>query len=786
MPPGQREELFAAWRTFFQRIADVDPVILVFKDLHWADAGLLEFIEHLLAWSKASPIYVLAMTRPDLLERYPSWGSGVRNATTISLEPLPDAAMAELLRGTVPGLPDEAVSGIVARAEGIPLYAVETLRMLIDRGQLVASANGYELSGPIDRIAVPETLHALVAARIDANSPEDRGLLADGAILGQSFTGPALAGMIGQAEDAILPGLERLVRRELLIRDDDPRSPERGQYRFVQGVVREVAYDTLSKTDRRAKHLAAARYFEALGDDELAGVLATHYLEALRATGAGPESDALAAQARIALRAAADRAMTLHAWSVAHRHLVDALEVTRDPAERAGLAISAAQMANNLTLPDAVDIALEGVRLATEADDLALRNRAISLAGEAYVNRSLGAEAFKLLEPAAETLGVEDPAAASILNQLARLQMMSDRHEEAIISVERALQAAAHDDDSNMIAQGLITRASSLMSLDRAEEAGALFRGAIELADRKGHISAALRARNNLISSLSDSPMRDLLVLFDESVDLARRYGLVGWLAQHLFNRAGLLLIMGDWPAARRDVDELGELAQSEMQRAVAASFRAQVDALEGDLDGARTELAESARLVALIDTAPQVTAITGADGLTYLLMGDPATARKLVSAVSGGGNDGFLQQTVARASAWLGDASAVAAAATAQADRPSHERTQPMSDEMQALVASVSGRWDEARVAFNSAVEAFRSRDEHLDAAITQLMEGLFLGSRFAEAEAAGTEAEGWFSERGASGAVELMRAAFRGTPAPAATGSARAKRASSEVEVS
>ncbi len=74
MPGGQREELFAAWRTFFERIADVDPVILVFKDLHWADAGLLEFIEHLLTWSRTHPIYVLAMTRPDLLERQPGWG----------------------------------------------------------------------------------------------------------------------------------------------------------------------------------------------------------------------------------------------------------------------------------------------------------------------------------------------------------------------------------------------------------------------------------------------------------------------------------------------------------------------------------------------------------------------------------------------------------------------------------------------------------------------------------------------------------------------------------------
>ncbi|MGH7418892.1 MAG: ATP-binding protein, partial [Candidatus Rokuibacteriota bacterium] len=334
MPTGQREELFAAWRTFFERIADRDPVILVFKDLHWADTALLEFVEHILAWSRDHPIFVLAMTRPDLFERYAAWGGAtVKNATTLTLEPLTDVPMRELLRGLVPGLPDDAVRTILERAEGVPLYAVETVRMLIDRGQVVPEGDRYALAGQIDRLAVPETLQALVAARIDANDPADRAILADAAIVGQSFTLPALAGITGQADTALGAALDRLVRRELLIRDDDPRSPERGQYRFVQAIVREIAYETLSKKDRRAKHLAAARHFEALGDEELAGVLASHYLEAYRATPAGPEAEALAGQARIALGAAADRAASLHSHAVALRHFEDALAVATDPAE---------------------------------------------------------------------------------------------------------------------------------------------------------------------------------------------------------------------------------------------------------------------------------------------------------------------------------------------------------------------------------------------------------------------------------------------------------------------
>ena len=126
------------------------------------------------------------MTRPDLFERHPGWGGAtVRNATTLTLEPLGAEPMRELLHGLVPGLPEDAVTSIVARAEGVPLYAVETVRMLIDRGQVVPAGDGYALAGPLPRLAVPETLQALVAARIDTNDPADRAILADAAVLGQ-------------------------------------------------------------------------------------------------------------------------------------------------------------------------------------------------------------------------------------------------------------------------------------------------------------------------------------------------------------------------------------------------------------------------------------------------------------------------------------------------------------------------------------------------------------------------------------------------------------------------
>ena len=115
-------------------------MVLVFEDFHNADSGLIDFVDHVLEWSRAYPIYVVTLARPELLERRTDWGAGKRNFTSIYLEPLPEAAMRELLAGLVPGLPETAVKAIVARADGIPLYAVETVRMLAGRGQ--AGAQG--------------------------------------------------------------------------------------------------------------------------------------------------------------------------------------------------------------------------------------------------------------------------------------------------------------------------------------------------------------------------------------------------------------------------------------------------------------------------------------------------------------------------------------------------------------------------------------------------------------------------------------------------------------------
>src|SRR3954462_1134718 len=222
----ERQDLFAAWRLFFERLADVYPIVLAFEDMQWADASLLDFVEYLLEWSRNSPIFVVTLARPELTDRRPTWGAGLRNFTSLYLEPLPREAMEQLLAGLVPGLPEQTREQILARAEGVPLYAVETVRMLLDRGLLEQDGPVYVPMGEIGELEVPETLHALIAARLDGLSAEERRVLADGAVLGKMFTREGLLALSGLGTEALDPLLASLVRKEVLALQADPRSPE--------------------------------------------------------------------------------------------------------------------------------------------------------------------------------------------------------------------------------------------------------------------------------------------------------------------------------------------------------------------------------------------------------------------------------------------------------------------------------------------------------------------------------------------------------------------------------
>ena len=489
-----------------------------------------------------------------MLEKRPDWGAGKRNFTSLYLDPLPEPAMRLLLAGLVPGLPEPAVRAIVARADGVPLYAVETVRMLLADGRLALEDGAYRPVGDLTSLAVPETLTALIASRLDGLGPNDRALVSDAAVLGQSFSLAGLSAVSGLPEDELEQHLRTLVRRELLMIEVDPRSPERGQYAFVQALIREVAYHTLAKRDRKIRHVAAARFFEALGSDELAGALAGHYLAAYQNAGEGPEAEALAAQARIALRAAAERAIDLGALGQAVTFLDQARAVTLDDPERAELLERAGRAALGAGLYEAAEVrsrqAVELRRALGEADAIA---GAVALLGSILVITFRHEAALALLEPAVDELvgadrSPEGAGGVALLAQLSRAYSFNEQQRRSIEVADRALEAGERLDLPAIVSDTLITRGTALGNMGRSYEGIGAVKAGIDLAEELGLVSTALRGRLNLGVLASDP--RTSFEVAEAALEIARRFGLRGYIRTIVGNLAGAALDVGEWDRA--------------------------------------------------------------------------------------------------------------------------------------------------------------------------------------------------------------------------------------------
>ena len=418
-----REDLFAAWRLFFERLADAYPTVLVFEDMQWADASLLDFIEYLLDWSRQSPLFVVTAARPELLDRRPTWGAGKRSFTSLYLEPLSEDSMRALLEGLVPGLPDTLRGQILARAEGVPLYAVETVRMLLDRGLLVREGNVYRPAGPIEALEVPETLHALIAARLDGLSAEERRVVQDGAVLGKTFTREAVEALSGINPASVESVMAALVRKEVLSIQADPRSPEHGQYGFLQDLMRRVAYEMLSMRDRRERHLAAAAYLERTlaDDDEIVEMLASHYIDAYTASPEADGAEAVRRRASELLVRAGERAESLGAPTEAQRYYTQAAGLSETPLAEAGLLDRAARMAPRAAAQDAAaELADRAHALYEAAGEHGSAARVLVVRSRIDQMQGRLAEALERMQQAHDVLRNEPPdeSFANALNEL--------------------------------------------------------------------------------------------------------------------------------------------------------------------------------------------------------------------------------------------------------------------------------------------------------------------------------------------------------------------------------
>jgi class 3 adenylate cyclase/tetratricopeptide (TPR) repeat protein len=771
---GQRDTLFAAWRTLFERISDRGTVIMIFEDLQWADGGLLEFIEHLLEWSRSHPIYVLTLTRPELFERHPNWGAGSRGFTSLSLEPLPASAMRRLLDGLVSGLPEPALERILSRADGVPLYAVETVRMLLADGHLKTDGDVLKPVGDLSELAVPETLQALVGARLDALPAELRTLVQAASVLGKTFVPEALAAVIGSDSATVLPQLRDLARRELLAQATDPRSPERGQYGFVQAIIREVAYATLARRDRRRLHLAAARYFETLDDEEIAGVLATHYVDAYRAQPDGPEGEAVGAQARVALRGAADRATRLGSYAQAGSLLEAALDVARTDAERADLHRAAGRAAVQAADHDAAELhSSRAVELFRAINDREGTLDAIYWLAFARMMLGNVGRGLELLEPAVTEYAdlSETRAYAQLLDSIAHIHMRLGNLGEALEWCERGLPRAEQLGLAYNIVNLLITRATAL-SGRRPREAVATMIGARQLAAQDGFADLEVRALINLAYTERPNDTRRCMEATRAGLELAYRYGLRSNLWYLIGQRVGASLMAGEWDSAIADAREALAIGVGQHQAAGMESSLLRLLAWRGE---AKTEDVERVGKVLQelndYQVAQQYEQLLAAVAVAEGRLGD-AYAHELVGHRIGlEGTDevslSFRDSTL-RYALWQRDPALAQSELNLLAVGRS-PLAMAFAREAEAAIAAMDGRADEAVNAFRDGARRQEDLGNHFGKALCQLTMVTLLGPGVPEARDAAESARTVFTGLGARPCLRLLDEALKSDPGSA-----------------
>jgi class 3 adenylate cyclase/tetratricopeptide (TPR) repeat protein len=593
---GDRQDLFAAWRLFFERLADVYPTVLAFEDLQWADTSLLDFIEYLLEWSRDYPLYVITLARPELHERRPGWGAGQRNFSALYLEPLSPQAMEQLLEGLVPGLPEQLRGQILARAQGVPLYAVETVRMLLDRGLLAQEGPVYTPTGEIETLEVPETLHALIAARLDGLSGEERRLLQDGAVLGKTFTTQALAALSAVPAEELDSLLSGLVRKEVLGVQGDPRSPERGQYGFLQDLVRHVAYETLSKRERKTRHLAAAKHLEgAFAElDEVAEVLASHYLAAFEAAPEVEDAPAIRARAREMLTRAGARAGSLGAPEEGRRYYQQAAALTGDSLVEAELLEQAGRLAVQANRPNEAREQLErAISLYADAGESRAAARASAALAHAEGDEGRLEQAATRLEQAVIELEHGEPSGelAAALAQLGRIQLLAGHVDEATAPLERGLTLAERLQLPEVFVEALTSKGLVLIVQGRLAEARILLEAAVERAHGEQLYASAFRAENNLAVLLEHSDRYvEALEGVERALALVRRRGDRRW--ESLLRTGGLLelFLLGRWDEALTVAAEEAPLVAAETARGQLTEV-ARIHCERGELEPARALL---------------------------------------------------------------------------------------------------------------------------------------------------------------------------------------------------
>jgi class 3 adenylate cyclase/tetratricopeptide (TPR) repeat protein len=566
-----RDESFAAWRRFIELVAARDPLVVVFEDLHWADPTLIEFIDHLVDWSSGVPLLVLCTGRPELYDRHPGWGGGKRNSATIALAPLAshDTArlVSELLSQAV--LPADLQATLIERSGGNPLYTEEFVKMLIDRRVLARSEDGgtWRMAEGHEP-ALPESLQALIAARLDTLPPEQKSVLQDASVLGKVFWSGGVAAMSGIEEGEVRRRLQGLVRREFVRPARTSSMSGQAEYAFWHVLIRDVAHGQIPRATRAKKHRAAAEWIEQIAGERVidhADFLAHHYLEAFElGRAAGEDTEPLRAPLGRALTLAGDRARHLDAAKAAsfYSRALEIIPETSD--DHAGLMVKAMGAAwDGGTLP--VEQVVAGYEAAVDElrgrDDVeGAASAMLKMVHPVWMSGDT-ARAMRITRDVIEMAGPERKRLLATAYSMlaARLNLAGDL-EESMRMADRALEISQPNNLHEVTARALQWRGTGRCVFEDPKEGLADLREALDIVLRHGFVTHANPAFVNLADMIWDEegPAAGLEV-YRRGLEYSESRGMNAGAMWTQAEMTWVLYAGGDWDECVRLADELIE-----------------------------------------------------------------------------------------------------------------------------------------------------------------------------------------------------------------------------------
>ena len=629
----EQEESFTAWRKYVESLAADGPAVLVFEDLHWADASLISFLHHLAERSDGYPILLVCTARPELYDSHPGWADGLRNATRIDLALLSPEETGSLVTSVLgeTALPAEVVSAVLERTGGNPLYVEETVRALLDAGLLKRRGASWALAEGADA-ALPDNVQALIAARIDTLDQTSKRALQDAAVIGKMFWLGAVAALGGRDPEATGAVLRGLGRRDFIRRARDSSVAADEEFMFLHQVVREVAYGSIPRLERATKHLGAAAWIEDQAGErvlDVADLLAHHATEALSLAVSSSAHDVAEDARHLAARTltlAAQRALSFEARRA--RQLAEsALELMEADEElRATATATAGRAAMSLgDLPDAKHafrIAIDLLNVRGRIEDAAQLMldlaRVEALAGDVHTFKLLVADAIELLEGH----DLESLTLARAYRSMASDATIDGKLEEARVWIDRARSTGRALDrkDTDRLEPELDFTEGTLLVVSGDEAGLELQRRGAEGSMELGDISRALFEFFDIaIDTAAFHGFQASLGMLSATLQLASDKGRAEEAAFLQLALADAFFSAGRWDECLEAVERLKETswwASSPIGQSGARVLQGQIAVLRG---ARSTDTAEN--LIELVDSINDGRARVGATALVCTLL---------------------------------------------------------------------------------------------------------------------------------------------------------------------